>query len=263
MTIVAREPPPVTFGMGRLARHAIACLLLGGCLCGSGRSSEVYRVTATRTLEDDCSGVILGDPIECPANCTGSVGSNGEGTGCSAGSPAYYGTYTATPSTGCCAELSVGDCESVSPRVGADAQCAAELHSSFSVNARFFRCMNVGADAGVTSCIDPDDDGEPCGDGFFDDRICAHGRCVERRCGDGLFGFDEECDDGNDIPDDGCERDCTYSCSLDTDCDDEEPCNGAERCGDHVCEAGTPLGDGAPCVRSDGANGVCATGACT
>lgn len=40
----------------------------------------------------------------------------------------------------------------------------------------------------------------------------------------------EECDDGNAIPDDGCEPDCVFSCHSNAECDDLDACNGAETC---------------------------------
>ena len=36
--------------------------------------------------------------------------------------------------------------------------------------------------------------------------------CVPAGCGDGVINGGEQCDDGNDVPDDGCEIDCRYSC---------------------------------------------------
>src|SRR5512134_3778031 len=40
-------------------------------------------------------------------------------------------------------------------------------------------------------------------------------------CGNQVVEGDEECDDGNDVPGDGCEPDCTGSaCTTDANCDD-------------------------------------------
>jgi cysteine-rich repeat protein len=76
---------------------------------------------------------------------------------------------------------------------------------------------------------------------------------------------DEECDDGNEIPGDGCETDCTFSCHAATDCpDDGNPCT-TELCADVVggracrTELNTlSCDDSDPCTSSD----RCAAGLC-
>ncbi len=77
----------------------------------------------------------------------------------------------------------------------------------------------------------------------------------------------EDCDDGNKTPGDGCESDCTYTCNPETTgdakCDDKNPCNGAEKCtgvkGSAVCKPGAPLAEGSTCATGK----VCLAGACT
>src|SRR6185436_9471056 len=68
---------------------------------------------------------------------------------------------------------------------------------------------------------------------------------------DGKLGPLEECDDGNDVLGDGCENDCSFTCTPgspthgDIVCDDVDPCNGFETCTKaHTCEPGTPAKDG-------------------
>lgn len=83
------------------------------------------------------------------------------------------------------------------------------------------------------------------------------------RCGDGVVGEGEECDDGNDAAGDGCEPNtCRYSCGGAADCADGEPCNGAEVCDPeaHACRPGTPPAAGAPCAREGVPDGVCREG---
>ena len=64
-------------------------------------------------------------------------------------------------------------------------------------------------------------------------------------CGNGEVEDGEECDDGNDVPGDGCENDCTWTCTSGSDCWDDDICNGEETCTeDHVCEDGPDLDDG-------------------
>jgi cysteine-rich repeat protein len=82
-------------------------------------------------------------------------------------------------------------------------------------------------------------------------------------CGDGIVDTGEDCDDGNTVPGDGCENDCTFTCAGDTDCDDLELCNGVETCGaTHVCVPGTPSVDGTACTLATGEAGSCRGGLC-
>ena len=76
-------------------------------------------------------------------------------------------------------------------------------------------------------------------------------------CGDGVVGEGEQCDDANAVSGDGCESDCSFSCELDTDCDDTQLCNGDESCQANRCEEGMPADDGTPCPT-----GACRAGAC-
>lgn len=108
---------------------------------------------------------------------------------------------------------------------------------------------------GIVSCTGMAD-GTMCGGG----RVCIDEACEISECGDGVVdpALGEECDDQNDVPGDGCEDDCDFTCEEDDDCDDGLPCNGEETCGgDNTCVAGTPLGDGASCVQPTDEDGVC------
>ena len=93
-------------------------------------------------------------------------------------------------------------------------------------------------------------------------QLCRTGRCVMGACGDALVSSPEEqCDDGNAVNGDGCETTCRFSCAMDSQCADPEPCNGAERCDTaaHRCARGTNLPDGTAC----GTGLVCRAGACS
>ncbi|WP_083458464.1 MopE-related protein [Sandaracinus amylolyticus] len=106
-----------------------------------------------------------------------------------------------------------------------------------------------GMDATVVSCTGVAD-GTACGT----DRVCVNEVCALSACGDGVVdpGRDEECDDGNSTPSDGCEpTSCTFSCDADADCDDAEECNGEARCEEHRCVAGTDLENGTDCMLVD------------
>ena len=89
-------------------------------------------------------------------------------------------------------------------------------------------------------------EGAPCAMAGGVAGVCHAGVCAPRGCGDGVEQDDEECDDGNAVPGDGCEADCTFTCTSDADCDDGDACNGAEVCDDTdptrpVCAAGAPV----------------------
>ncbi|MBI5487551.1 MAG: DUF4215 domain-containing protein [Deltaproteobacteria bacterium] len=105
-------------------------------------------------------------------------------------------------------------------------------------------------------------DGIPCGA----EQVCIGGVCGGGACGDGIpqLARGEECDDGNDLDGDGCDGDCTWSCGIDTDCDDLFLCDGVETCDTtgHVCEPGAPAADGTPCLDVAGADGLCRAGLC-
>lgn len=88
------------------------------------------------------------------------------------------------------------------------------------------------------------------------------------RCGDGVVASGEECDQGaHNGPNQGCEKDCTFTCvpgdSLrgDKKCDPHDACKGAGYCNDHhVCELHDPLATGASCSAT---GEICRNGACT
>lgn len=116
--------------------------------------------------------------------------------------------------------------------------------------ARDADCSDGDACSGTERCVagacasgTPRPDGASCAGGG----VCRMGACRDAACGDGVVSAGELCDDGNDVPGDGCECDCTPSCVADRDCDDGEPCNGVERCDGAVCVAGTPEDDGTTC----------------
>jgi hypothetical protein len=111
-------------------------------------------------------------------------------------------------------------------------------------------------------------DGTACdaaGDGN-EDEICVSGECAESRCGDGYVDSDagEECDDGNNEIQDGCEPDCTFTCTEDADCDDGNICTADSCTDDNQCE-NTPQNEGDSCQDGDGTcqNGSCLPTDCT
>ena len=122
---------------------------------------------------------------------------------------------------------------------------------------------------GVESCVlnvcgpgDDATDGTSCTDPA--EGICVDGYCANSVCGDGYVDRSrmETCDDSNTDPGDGCEPDCTLTCSSDADCDDANPCNGVEQCegsgSSATCSSGMNMSDGTPC----GTGRACRSGDC-
>lgn len=86
-------------------------------------------------------------------------------------------------------------------------------------------------------------------------------RPIMVRCGDGLTGPGEMCDDGNHVDGDRCDNDCTFSCTENTDCANDNPCLAGVTCDTarHVCVPGPSAADGSPC----GDDVVCRAGLCS
>ncbi|MBI4917502.1 MAG: DUF4215 domain-containing protein [Acidobacteria bacterium] len=90
----------------------------------------------------------------------------------------------------------------------------------------------------------------PSGDGF-----CREGTCVPTTCGDGIVDPFEECDDGNGVAGDGCDRRCILGCRAREECDDEDECT------DDDCVA---VEDGRECAHAPWTGIACSDGnACT
>jgi cysteine-rich repeat protein len=70
---------------------------------------------------------------------------------------------------------------------------------------------------------------------------CRVGACVARGCGNGVQSGTEECDDGNSEDGDGCDNDCSFTCNVDEDCQNDTVCDGIETCqvATHTCMPGT------------------------
>ncbi len=138
-------------------------------------------------------------------------------------------------------------------------------------NERTWLVMSVALVFGTTGCslalfADPPagDAGDTADDAADADADADADAEVPPNCGNEVVDEDdgEECDDGNDIEGDGCDNDCTFSCSSDVHCRDTEICNGAETCDMHMCFDGIPLDNGTPCLLPDGGAGECRVGVC-
>jgi cysteine-rich repeat protein len=93
---------------------------------------------------------------------------------------------------------------------------------------------------------------------------CMAGNCMKAGCGNGTVEAGEECDDMNAVDDDGCTRQCKFTCKVNADCSDGNMCTGAETCNTttHRCQPGTAVTCAA--MGSCQAAGTCTpmTGAC-
>jgi cysteine-rich repeat protein len=128
------------------------------------------------------------------------------------------------------------------------------------------------SDTGVTGPCAGVIEGHPCDvPGIAEPYVCILGVCQLSRCGDGHYDdrtgsthMSEACDDGNGVDGDGCDSDCTFSCTHASDCLDMETCNGMETCtAGHTCLAGTMVMDTTACtIPMTGTAAVCRSGLC-
>jgi cysteine-rich repeat protein len=122
---------------------------------------------------------------------------------------------------------------------------------------------DTAADACRTTCVlagcgdDVIDSGEQCDDGNTTAGDGCSASCQNEGdvCGNGDREGTEECDDGNTTDGDGCQNDCTFTCHLDTDCDDSDQCT------EDTCDA---VGLGQICHNNIDVGATCDDGnACT
>ncbi|USN54880.1 MAG: DUF4215 domain-containing protein [Candidatus Peribacteria bacterium] len=108
------------------------------------------------------------------------------------------------------------------------------------------------------------DPGEQCGEpglscGATGDN-CVACACEAGECGDGLTGANEECDDGNSDPLDGCTNTCCVDTDLNGICDSDEG-----MCGDGIIDPGEECGEPGLSCGTTGDNCVacaCEPGTC-
>jgi len=88
-------------------------------------------------------------------------------------------------------------------------------------------------------------------------QICIAQQCEVSRCGDGFTDSGatpaEECDDRNLDENDGCKNDCTYTCHIDGECDDNHDCT-YDICdtSTHACSHNPMSMSGSVCRHSTG-----------
>lgn len=106
-----------------------------------------------------------------------------------------------------------------------------------------------------------------CGEG----KACIGGVCTDHYCGNGAVDTGEECDDGNQTDDDGCERTCKFTCvatDAARDCHSDNSCIIGGTCDSqtHRCSpsqqkpAGTACAGGGNCVYGNCLKAVCGDG---
>ncbi len=105
-------------------------------------------------------------------------------------------------------------------------------------------------------------DGEVCGD----NSSCHEGQCLEHICNNGVVQAEEECDDGDELDDNGCTRQCIYTCHVGETHTIVNDCAPMSTCDEeaHMWVGGDPLPDGTICNDGEGycMNGVCFLGTC-
>jgi cysteine-rich repeat protein len=116
-------------------------------------------------------------------------------------------------------------------------------------------CNGTETCSGTTHACEPGaplDDGDACEVDGIDDGVCRTAICVSAGCGNSVLDGAEACDDGNTSSGDGCENDCTFTCTTDEDCATADVCDGSETCdvATHTCETTGPLDcdDESPCT---------------
>lgn len=118
-------------------------------------------------------------------------------------------------------------------------------------------CTGTETCSDESTCVEgtPLASGETCTQTDGSDGVCRGTDCVAAGCGNTLMDSGEECDDGNVVDGDGCDSDCTFTCTIDADCDDASVCTGVESCDltSHTCVPGEAMtcDDGSPCTSND------------
>ncbi len=188
---------------------------------------------------DVCAGMADGDPCGSAMICVGGVcvaegcgdGFVGTGEDCDDGNDVAFDGCEPSTCTFTCSDAAA--CDDGRVCNGAET-CTDHVCALGTPPTDGAECTRTGGEMGVCRALD----------------------CVDPGCGNGVVDGTEACDDGNDVDGDGCDVDCTFSCTEDLDCADGDVCNGDETCDTtaHACTTGTPL----DCDDSD----ACTTDEC-
>jgi cysteine-rich repeat protein len=245
----------------------LAFVVFAASACDSGNDDETDSGTRKHPKGDDASSYDSG--IEELAD--GEADSGGGGTG---------------PSFSLCGNGKVDlmeDCDdgNLDDRDGCTVlctfSCTGEDDTSCSDGNPCNGTETCGTDKNEHACNDDVkalEDGDSCGDSDSD-KSCFNGICIANVCGDGKTTGNEQCDDGDLDPDNGCTPDCEYSCSSDDDCSSGDSCLGDRTCEHHACVGGSKLEDKSECIivdtrikeecgsKKDENDGWCMNGMCT
>lgn len=244
----------------------------GNDVDGDGCDSDCkFSCSATRTCPtaDACAGT-----VQCNMTthrCVSSGGALTDGTPCpqDANRVCYQGACTAcgngTVSTG--EECDDGNFD---PSDGCEPTCLFSCDPSDSTRdcGQSNPCMNNGTcdtTSHTCSSITAVANGTACGSAL----ICINGTCQPSTCHDTVWDptSAEECDDTNNIANDGCDNDCTFSCESQQECDTKlgaaPACRAWSCTAEHVCDdVADATQDGVACDVGGGA-ATCKSGACT
>ncbi len=211
------------------------CINSGLCSSSTHLCSPLLPKTAGTACgtKDDCVAgncvqPICGDGIVAQGIEECDDGNSVDGDGCDTN--CTFSCHAATAAT---------DCAAKTPSCRSATCSAGHVCSSVADNANTAACT-FGAMGSTTTST------------------CAGGNCGT--CGNGTVDTGEQCDDGNAVSGDGCEPNCTFSCTASASCDDGDPCNGAETCNTttHQCALGTSEATGTTC----GTGKVCIDASC-
>ncbi len=213
-------------------------VLDAGTACGDGTDDDCLN-------PDTCDGAgacLANDEADGTActddgnDCTGDV--------CGSGAC----THPALGSGTACGDGTDGDCSSPDTCDGAGT-CLANDEADGTA------CTDDGMFCtGAETCISGvcEGEGDPC-TGPMESCNEADDTCSAPPCGDGVVGDGEECDDMNDVDDDGC-TDCVVDDGFV--CDDSEPSVCVDSCGNGTLDAGEGCEDGNT-ADGDGCDGSC------
>jgi cysteine-rich repeat protein len=242
----------------------------GNHLVDPGEECDDANTVSGDGCEADCTYSCHGDadcddgnPCDGAERCDSHICKSGaplaDGTACAGGvcreslcAPATCGNKTLDPGEECDdGNLVAGD--------GCEANCRFSCHADGDCNDGNPCNGTERCDAHLCARGLPLADGAACTGGTCRARLCA-----PAGCGNGTLDPGEECDDNNRVAGDGCEANCLFSCHVDADCSDGNPCNGTETCGsNHVCATTAPLADGTLCGGGKICRGkLCALASC-
>ncbi|MFH1438646.1 MAG: hypothetical protein ABIJ56_23255, partial [Pseudomonadota bacterium] len=225
-------------GMSRPVKHGLMIILLGSSMaaCSAMPLFEQGPLELPCGVTDEGTGTIRLCPESLPwcscatLQCAGEVGLDVCATGFADGN---------------------GTCLEAEETFGLRPSVPDNHPACLTVCGADSDCDDGAACNGPELCVSglceagPDlEDGASCGPAGDASRVCRGGLCVARDCGNNVVDPAEDCDDGNDEDgNDSCRNDCTWRCSKDAECNEDDPCGPYGVCDtdNHVCVDGEPV----------------------